>query len=136
MKSTPRARATLAAVATLAITAGIVTVARAASVLDFDVWMRSIDKHSVEVQKNIDARKTDAAIADARELERLYGLMETYFVTDGHTPDAVTMSQSGKALAGAIPAALAAQDFDAASKSALDLARSCNDCHDSHKPFQ
>ena len=33
-------------------------------------------------------------------------------------------------------AALAAQDFTAASKSALDLSRSCNDCHDAHKPFQ
>ena len=136
MKSTPRARATLAAVATLAITAGIVTVARAASVLDFDVWMRSIDKHSVEVQKNIDARKTDAAIADAQELARLYGLMEAYFVNDGHAEDAVTMSRSGKDLAAAIAPAITAQDYDKASKAAVDLAHACNDCHDVHKPFQ
>jgi len=136
MRSTPRARATLAAVVLVTLAAAAITTARAASVFDFDVWMRAIDKRSVDVQKNIDARKTDAAIADAQELARLYGLMETYFVADGHTPDAVAMSRSGKALASAIPTALAAQDFDTASKSALDLARSCNDCHDSHKPFQ
>ena len=136
MRSTPRARATLAAVALVTLAAAAVTAARAASVLDFDVWMRAIDKRSVDVQKNIDARRSDAAIADARELARLYGLMETYFVADGQTPDAVTMSQDGKALASAIPAAIAAQDFTTASKSALDLARSCNDCHDAHKPFQ
>ena len=137
MRPTPRARATLAAVVVAVTLAAVaVTAARAASVLDFDVWMRAIDKHSVEVQKNIDARKTDAAIADAQELARLYGLMEAYFVDDGHAPDAVTMSQSGKALAAAIAAALAARDVDGAAKSALDLAHACNDCHDNHKPFQ
>jgi hypothetical protein len=133
---TPRARATLAAVAALALVAGAAKVARAASVLDFDVWMRAIDKHSVEVQKNIDARRTDAAVADAQELARLYGLMEGYFVAEGHADDAVTLSRSGKDLAAAIPAALATQDYDKASRVAVDLARACNDCHDVHKPFQ
>ena len=136
MRSTPRARATLAAVALLTFAATAFTSARAASAFDFDVWMRAIDKHSVDVQRNIAAGKTDAAIADAQELARLYGLMEAYFVDDGHAPDAVTMSQSGKALAAAIPTALAAKDVDGAAKSALDLAHACNDCHDNHKPFQ
>jgi len=133
---TRRTRATLAAVAALALVATAATVARAASVLDFDVWMRAIDKRSVEVQRNIDARKTDAAVADAQELARLYGLMETYFVDDGHFADAVEMSRSGRTLASAIPTALAAQDYDKASKAAVDLAHACNDCHDVHKPFQ
>ena len=136
MKSTPRARATLAAVAALAFAVGVVTVARAASVLDFDVWMRSIDKHSVDVQKNIEARKPEAAAADAQELSRLYGLMTQYFVDDGHAADAVEFSRSGKVLADAIPPAIAAGDFEAASKAALDLSHACNDCHDVHKPFQ
>ena len=136
MNSTPRARATLAAVAALVLAAGVVTVARAASVLDFDVWMRSIDKHSVEVQKNIEARKPEAAVADAQELSRLYGLMQAYFVDDGHAADAVELSRSGKALADAIAPALAAKDYDAAAKAALDLSHACNDCHDVHKPFQ
>ena len=132
MRSTPRARATLAAVVVIACAAA----AHAASVLDFDVWMRAIDRHSVDVQKNIAAGKTDAAIADAQELARLYGLMEAYFADDGHAPDAVAQSRSGKALAAAIPTALAARDIDGAAKSALDLAHACNDCHDNHKPFQ
>jgi hypothetical protein len=136
MPATTRARATLAAVALVMSAAAAITSAHAASVLDFDVWMRAIDKHSVEVQKNIDARKTAAAIADAQELARLYGLMEAYFVDDGHAADAVEMSHGGKALADAIAPALSAKDFDAASKAALDLSHACNDCHDVHKPFQ
>src|ERR1700743_824666 len=98
MRSTPRARATLAAVVAVTLAAVAATAARAASVLDFDVWMRAIDKHSVDVQKNIAAGRTDAAIADAQELARLYGLMEAYFVEDGHAPDAVAQSRSGQAL--------------------------------------
>ena len=133
MPSTPRARATLAAVVALTLVAAALTGARAASILDFDIWMRAIDKHSVDVQKNIDARKPDAAIVDAQELARLYGLMEAYFVADGHAPDAVTMSQSGKALAVAIPTALAAQDFDAASDAVAQLTRSCKTCHEVYK---
>ena len=136
MRSTPRARATLATVSFVTLCAIAVTAARAASVLDFDVWMRAIDKHSVDVQKNIDARKTDAAVVDAQELARLYGLMETYFVDDGHAADAVEMSRSGKAFAAAIAPALAAKDYDAAAQAALDLSHACNDCHDLHKPFQ
>jgi hypothetical protein len=131
MRSTPRG-----AIAVIALAVAAATAARAASVLDFDVWMRAIDKHSVDVQKNIAAGRPDAAVADAQELARLYGLMEAYFVDDGHAPDAVTMSRSGKALATAIPGALAARDVDGAAKSALELAHACNDCHDVHKPFQ
>ena len=136
MRSTPRARATLATVSFVTLCAIAVTAARAASVLDFDVWMRAIDKHSVDVQKNIDARKPEAAVADAQELARLYGLMETYFVDDGRAADAVEMSRTGKAFAAAIAPALAAKDYDAAAKAALDLSHACNDCHDVHKPFQ
>ncbi len=136
MRSSTRARITLAGVALVALAAVAATAARAASIFDFDVWMRAIDRHSVEVQKNIDARKTEAAVADAQELARLYGLMEAFFVADGHTADAVEMSRSGKAFADAIPTALAAKDYDAAAKAALDLSHACNDCHDVHKPFQ
>ena len=136
MRSSMRARATLAGVALVALAAVAATAARAASIIDFDVWMRAIDKHSVEVQKNIDARKTEAAVADAQELARLYGLMEAFFVADGHTADAVEMSRAGKAFAAAIEPALAAKDYDAAAKAAVDLSHACNDCHDVHKPFQ
>jgi hypothetical protein len=136
MRSSPRARARLGAVVLVTLAALAATVARAASMLDFDVWMRAIDKHSVDVQKNIAAGRNDAAAADAQELARLYGLMATYFVDDGHAPDAVALSRDGQALAAAIPAALAASDVDGAARSALALAHACNDCHDNHKPFQ
>jgi len=136
MRSSPRARATPAAVAFVTFAAIAITAARAASMLDFDVWMRAIDRRSVDVQKNIEARRPEAAIADARELARLYALMAQYFVDDGHAADAVQMSRDGLALAQAIPPAIAAQHYEAAASAALELSHACNDCHDVHKPFQ
>jgi len=110
--------------------------ARAASLLDFDVWMREIDKRSVTVQKHIAAQNADGARADAQELERYYALMEEFFTRNVQAGDAARQSAEGRALAAAIPSALQRQDYSAAAQSALTLARACNDCHDNHKPFQ
>jgi hypothetical protein len=109
--------------------------ADAASIFEFDVWMRLIDQRSVTVQKHIAAQDVDKARADADALEKHYALMEQYFVQDGRAPDAVQQSAEGRALAAAIGPALDRKDFAAAAQSALTLARTCNDCHDNHKPF-
>ncbi len=115
---------------------GTATWAHAASILDFDVWMRLIDKRSVSVQRHIAAHKVDEAKADARDLEQHYALMETFFIDAGGAADAVRLSAEGRALAAQIPVALDRQDFPAAAQSALTLARACNDCHDYYKPFK
>ena len=109
--------------------------ARAASVVDFDVWMHAVDKHTVDVQQNIDARRIDAAGADAQELVRLYGLMEDYFPADGHYEPAVKWSRAGKEQAQAISSLLAKQDYDGATKSAVEISHACDDCHNQYKPF-
>lgn len=108
----------------------------AASVLDFDVWMRAIDKRSVDVQKNIARRDAAAARADAQEIERLYALMETFFADAGNAPDAVQISRDGKDLAAFITGLVDAQDFDGAGQAARRIAQACNDCHDAYKPFK
>lgn len=110
--------------------------ASAASAFDFDVWMRAVDKRSVSVQQRIAAQDAAGASDDAREIERLYGLMEAYFVRDGNSADAVTLSHDGKALAAAIPPALDGRDYAAAALAARTLAHACNDCHDTYKPFK
>jgi len=117
----------------LALAAGA---AWAASALDFDVWMRAIDERSVAVQKHIAAGDAAAATLDAQTLEHLYGLTEDWFTRDGQAPDATAIAHDGRALAAAIPVALAASDFAGAANSARAIARACNDCHDTYKPFK
>lgn len=110
--------------------------AYSASVLDFDVWMRAIDRRSVAVQKSIAKHDAAATRADAQEIERLYALMEAYFVDAGNASDAVQLSRDGKDLATSIPGLVDAQDFDGAGQAALRIAHACNDCHDAYKPFK
>jgi len=112
------------------------SLALAASVLEFDRWMRAIDRNSVAVQKNLARRDGETAKANAQQLEQLYAQMEDYFASDGHSPDAVQISRDGKEQAAAVLSAIDASDFDTATSAALRIARACNDCHDVYKPFK
>lgn len=119
-----------------ASTALCASLALAASVLEFDRWMRAIDRASVAVQKDLARRDGDAAKANAQQLEQLYAQMENYFAADGHSPDAVQISRDGKEQAAVVLSAVDASDFDTATSAALRIARACNDCHDVYKPFK
>ncbi len=111
------------------------TVAHTASRFEFSVWMRDIDQKSVSVQKHLQAQRADAARSDARELERLYALMEQYFAKAYPAADAVAVSRDGREQAAAIQQHLAVQNWVAAAKAARAIALACNDCHDPYKPF-
>lgn len=131
----PLRRWRMALVASVAATLLWSPLAPAASIFEFDVWMRAIDQDSVAVQKNIASGDLDAAKRNAQRLEDLYERMERYFAVDPQAQDAVQVSREGKALAATIPAALDARRTEAAADAALRIARACNDCHDTYKPF-
>lgn len=121
------------------LTAGTLVLAplsHAASVFEFDVWMRGIDRLSVSVQQRIARQELDAARIDALELERLYRLMEGYYVQDGQADDAVQISRDGRELAAKVALAVERQDLAAAARDAREIALACNDCHDVHKPIR
>ncbi|MEY8878120.1 MAG: hypothetical protein AB9M60_16530 [Leptothrix sp. (in: b-proteobacteria)] len=109
---------------------------QAASQLDFNRWMRSIDQRSVSVQKRIASGEVEAAHADARELEQLYQRMADYFVAAGQAADAVQISVDGRDLAAQAQAALARADGAEAARATRAIALACNDCHDVYKPFK
>ena len=136
--TTPRRRRRRARVlvATVALAAAALSTVQAASVFDLDVWMRTIDHRSVDVQKHLEGRDGDAAAADARELEQLYARMEEFFAHEDRADDATGLSRDGRQLAAAIHEAVARGDWPAASGAARDLSRACNDCHDRFKPYR
>lgn len=122
-------------VACVAICLAVAPWCRAATQLQFDLWMRAVDRRSVSVQRAIAAGDEAAAIADAREIERLYGLMETYFQQDYPADDAAAWSRDARLLAARIPDALARHEVEQAARAARDIALGCNDCHDPYKPL-
>jgi hypothetical protein len=107
----------------------------AQSVLDFDDWMQRIDDGSQDLQRHIAARDSNSAAAAAREIEELYGLMETYFGKRRESADAVRYSREGRDFARAALRAIEAGKFAAARRSALGIAHGCRDCHYNFKPL-
>jgi hypothetical protein len=111
------------------------TGAAAQSIFDFDDWMQRIDDGSQDLQRHITARKREAAVDSAREIEQLYGLMEKYFERRSESADAVRISREGRVLAALVQKDLAGQRFVAANKKAVEIARGCRGCHINYKPL-
>jgi hypothetical protein len=105
------------------------------SVLQFDKWMQRIDQRSQSVQRHLAKRDSVDAISDAHEVGELYRLMAGYFTERGDAADAVKLARDGATLADAVITSVQAEDFDAASRSALSIARACRDCHIQYKPL-
>ncbi|MES2036449.1 MAG: hypothetical protein V4495_01305 [Pseudomonadota bacterium] len=108
----------------------------AASMLDFDIWMRKIDKKIVDVQKRISQKEDEAAIQSAEEIEDLYLKMENYFIQIKHPEEAVQMSRDGKDAAAIISASVRNQDYDKGALAAVSIAKACSACHDNYRPFK
>jgi hypothetical protein len=105
------------------------------SVFDFDDWMQRIDDGNQDLQRHIATRDRDGALAQARELEELYGLMEQFFVDRGDTGTALRLSREGRAQAAAAVRHLDAKQFSAARARSLEIAHGCRGCHIEYKPL-
>lgn len=110
--------------------------AHAQSILEFDVWMQHIDRRSQSILRNITARNAPASVEDARELERLYRLMERFYENLGDSEDAVIASYEGKERAARAQQAIGRGDYAAAWDDALWIARDCQNCHLKYKPIR
>jgi len=122
-------------IALAAVLAALCAVASAHSIFDFDDWMQRIEESSQDLQRHIDARRPEAAVERAREIEALYGLMEEFFENRGEADDAVRMSREGREFAVRVQGDLARQRFGAAKGNALKIAHGCRGCHIQYKPL-
>ncbi len=124
-------------VALVTCVAAIAGPVAAQSILQFDQWMQKIDRHSQSIQRNVAARESVAALADAREVGDLYKQMADYFARRGdNTEDAVRLSKEGAVLAEAVVKSLQENDFAAASRSVTSITHACRDCHVRYKPLE
>lgn len=124
--------------AVAALSAGVLCVGTAAadSILEFDVWMQKIDRHSQSVLLALKRQDAASATAEARELERLYGLMEHFYEARGEHDDPLLLSWDGRQRAARAASLVERGDFAAAYESALGIARDCRACHDRFKPIR
>jgi hypothetical protein len=100
--------------------------------LDMDL-MQTIEDTNKSLSSNIAIQNAPASTADAKELQQLFGQVESHFIAKGDAADAVDLSRKSKDLASAIIKSVAAKDFGTATDSATDLSRTCRTCHTFYK---
>ena len=126
----------LAASAGLLLCLLIVRVAGAQSILEFDRWMKVIEKRNLSVQRNLKAKNAAGAVADATEMRELYVRMEQYFVEHGVAEDAAVRTRDGITQISAVIVSATSGDFDQALTTAIDVSAACRDCHLEYKPLR
>ena len=115
--------------AMLSVCAGL---ALAAVELDTDL-MQNIDDTNKSLASNIALKDGNAAIADAKSMNAMFGTVETYFVQKGDAANAVDLTKQSRELTLAIVNAVTANDYDAATDAATTLSRTCKKCHTFYK---
>jgi len=108
----------------------------ASSILEFDIWMQKIDRHSQTILTHLKRQDAAAAVADAKALEQLYARMEAFYEARGEHDDPLLLSYDGRERAAAAARQVEQGDFNGAFESAVGIARDCRACHDRFKPVR
>jgi hypothetical protein len=95
--------------------------------------MQSIEDTNKSLASNVAIKDAKAATSDAKELTEMFAQVETFFVQKGDAKDAVDLAKKSKDLTIAIVDSVAKNNFDAATDSATNLARTCRTCHTFYK---
>lgn len=96
--------------------------------------METLEIVNESLSSNLGLKDVAAATTDARDLDRLFGEVEVYFVARGDAPDGVTYVQKSREATAGIIEAVGAGQFEAAANLAAEISRTCKACHRKYKP--
>lgn len=97
-------------------------------------FMQDIEDIQKSMTSNISLQDAATAKSEAQELETMFKDVEDFYVRKGDAADAVDWSKESRTYLAEIVKALNAKKFDAASESAVALAKTCKACHKIYKP--
>lgn len=121
----------------IAVVGGVLAVGSIAETeMDMDL-MQTIEDTNDSLSSNVALEEGEAAIADAKILNELFGVVESHYTKEvaagGDFAEAVDLSSKSIKLTADIIDQLNAGDFESAANSATDLARTCKTCHNFYK---
>lgn len=123
-------RKTLIVMGLVLLLAGVV---RAADTeLDTDL-MQTMEDTNLSLASNLALKDAKASKAEAAELHRMFGEIESHFAAKGDAADAVDLSKKSKDWAGEIVKSVETQQFDHAAELAGNISRACKTCHNFYK---
>ena len=99
---------------------------------DYQAWMKSNASNMGSLNKNIAAKESVAAAADAKKLEDTFKQVEDFW-EKRHVTDAVNFAKQAQSAAAAAAKSATAGNMEQASADAKTLAMSCGGCHMAHR---
>lgn len=96
-------------------------------------FMQDVEDIQKSMTSNISLQDAATATSEAKELEAMFKDVEDFYVRKGDAADAVDWSKESRAYLADIVKSLNTKNFDAASESAVALAKTCKACHKIYK---
>ena len=115
------------------IAALLVAGALAQSESDYQGWMKSNPVNLGSLNKNIAAKDSAAATADAQKLEATFKQVEDFWKKRGGAEDAVNFAAKAQTAVAAIAKDVSAGNFDQAAADVKSLQANCGGCHMAHR---
>ena len=99
---------------------------------DYHGWMKSVGATVGSLRKNLEAKDGDAASADAKKLQEIFGHVHGYWLKK-NVDDATKFASDAGDGFGAVADQAAAGKFDDASATLKTTSANCGGCHTAHR---
>lgn len=95
-------------------------------------WMKAAGATSGSLRKNLEAKNADAASADAKKLQEIFGHVHSYW-NDKHADDAMKFAMAASSGFGEVADQAAAGKFEDAVATLKTTSANCGGCHTAHR---
>jgi cytochrome c556 len=99
---------------------------------EYQGWMKSIGATAGSLRKNLEAKNTEAAAADAKKLQEIFGHVHSYW-SDKHVDDATRFAMDAGKGFGEVAEEAAAGKFEDAAATLKTTSANCGGCHTAHR---
>jgi hypothetical protein len=95
-------------------------------------WMKTVGSTGGSLRKNLEAKSSDGAAADAKKLQEVFGHVHEYWAKKG-SDDAMKFAMTAQEAYGDVATQAAAGKFEEASASLKKAGATCAGCHTAHR---
>ncbi len=99
---------------------------------EYQGWMKAVGATSGSLRKNLQAKNGDAAAADAKKLQEIFGHVHNYW-NDKHVDDAMKFAMAASSGFGDVADQSTAGKFDEAAATLKTTSSNCGGCHNAHR---
>lgn len=96
-------------------------------------FMTAMDDLNKSLTSNLALKDAKASASESTEMQKMFEEVEAFFLKKADAADGVKWAQESRAFAAEIAKSVTANDFDAASQSAVALSKTCKACHKIYK---